>query len=72
MLSLFLKSRFPPNYAVDNALSLFNIYLDKAVEAARLEAAEKSQATSFSNPMFNQVDIIIFMTTFIDVSENAH
>ena len=28
---------------------------EKALEAARLEAAEKSQATSFSNPMFNQV-----------------
>ena len=42
------------NANVDNVPS----YLQKAVEAARLEAAEKSQATSFSNPMFNQVPIM--------------
>ena len=41
------------------------------MEAARLEAAEKSQATSFSNPMFNQVAIMtIIMTTTMNVDHH--
>ena len=67
VVSVFLFGHSKTHFrAPEFWLSAFWNTLPKAVEAARFEAAENSQqATSFSNPMFNQVKMTFVITIAI-------